>query len=78
LQNDELHLLSTNGIELKEFKIFNRWGNEVFNTTNSEFGWDGKYKSNKAEIGTYFYYLRYICLVSGKEIISKGDITLIY
>lgn len=78
LQNDELHLLSTNGIELKEFKIFNRWGNEVFSTTNSEFGWDGKYKSNKAEIGTYFYYLRYICIVSGKEIISKGDITLIY
>ncbi|HPI54360.1 MAG TPA: gliding motility-associated C-terminal domain-containing protein [Chitinophagaceae bacterium] len=78
LQNDELHLLSVEGIELKEFKIFNRWGNEVFNSTSTELGWDGKYKTVKAEIGTYFYYLRYVCLESGKEIVSKGDITLIY
>ena len=78
LVNDELRLLSTKGIELKEFKIFNRWGNEVFSTSTLEYGWDGKYKTNKAETGTYFYYLRYICQETGKEIVSKGDITLVY
>jgi gliding motility-associated-like protein len=36
-------------------RIFDRWGNEVFNTKNREEGWSGFNK----EIGTYIYYLQY-------------------
>src|SRR5690606_26449671 len=30
--------------ELKEFAIFNRWGNKIFSTANIDQGWDGTYK----------------------------------
>jgi len=36
-------------------RIFDHWGNEVFNTKNREEGWSGVNK----EIGTYIYYLQY-------------------
>lgn len=52
-------------------RIFDRWGNEVFNTKNREEEWSGVNK----EIGTYIYYLQY----EDKKGIQKktGSITLL-
>lgn len=40
------------------FVIYNRWGNNVFKSTNPEEGWDGKYKGKFVEPGIYTFYLR--------------------
>ncbi len=77
LKNDVFNLINTNDITLKEFRIFNRWGNEVFRTQNLHDSWNGNYKGEPAEIGTYFYYVTYTCGYSGKEMLLKGDITLV-
>lgn len=75
--NDEFKLLNPIDIELQDLMIYNRWGNQVFKSTNLGDSWNGHYKGLDSETGVYYYVLRYICLSSGKQYILKGDITLI-
>jgi gliding motility-associated-like protein len=52
------------GIPLKEtpgnynLKIYNRWGEELFNSTDPAIYWDGKYNDQVIPEGTYFYILQ--------------------
>ncbi|MCX7697826.1 MAG: PKD domain-containing protein [Bacteroidales bacterium] len=40
------------------FYIYNRWGNEVFKTSDPEEGWDGKINGKLAEPGVYHFYIK--------------------
>jgi gliding motility-associated-like protein len=79
--NDEIKPLFNCGFPIEEMQyiIMNRFGNTVFKTDNTVFGWDGKYKSVECEIGNYVYLLTYSYRVNGQKISTtqKGDITLI-
>jgi gliding motility-associated-like protein len=77
LRNDEFKLMNTQYIDLIQFSIYNRWGEEVFNTLNPTVGWEGNFKGSPSELGTYHYMVKYKCLYSGKDYIMKGDVTLI-
>lgn len=76
-RNDEFRLVNSLGIELKSFQIINRWGQIILSTQNPFESWDGKYKGLEAEIGTYYYQVRYKCTLTGKELYKKGDFHLI-
>ncbi len=76
-KNDELRLLNSMGIELKDFRIYNRWGNEVFQTQYLYDSWNGNFKGAPSEIGIYYYVVRYLCTYNRKEYVLKGDITLL-
>lgn len=76
-KNDEFRIVNAAGIQLINFKIYNRWGNEVFRTLSLEDGWNGRYKGVDAEIGTYYYFIKYQCLSSGKEYSLQGDLLLL-
>ena len=41
--NDKLKVLTRNIRELKYFRIFNRWGQLVFETNSLTRGWDGMF-----------------------------------
>lgn len=41
--------------ELICFKIYNRWGNLVFETKNRDFGWDGAFRASNQETETYMW-----------------------
>ncbi|WP_118953140.1 DUF7948 domain-containing protein [Taibaiella helva] len=62
--------------KLAEFRVFNRWGQEVFFTTDPAQGWNGQYKGRPADVGTYHYYAR-LRGTGGEEKVFKGDLTLI-
>src|SRR5690606_4541701 len=38
-----------------EFKIYNRWGEKIYETTDYQFKWDGKYKGELVPFGLYNY-----------------------
>ncbi len=66
--------------DLKElqFTVFNRWGNQVFNSDDVGLKWDGKNNSNKQlSDGTYFYILN-ATIESGKQITKHKSITILY
>ena len=59
------------------FIILNRWGQEVFKTTDPSARWDGKYLGIPAEMGAYMYYLKFKSGVNNTEQSLKGDVTLV-
>lgn len=63
-------------VEEVDFKIFNRWGELVFETTETNKGWDGRYKGAKAAAGVYGWSLN-AKRKSGSNVSKKGNITLI-
>jgi gliding motility-associated-like protein len=75
--NDELRIVNDQGVELLDFKIYNRFGNCVFKSKGLFDAWDGNYAGGPAEIGSYYYLLKYRCTYTGKEFFIKGDITLV-
>jgi len=61
---------------LLEFRVFNRWGQEIFYTNNREVGWDGTYHGDKQDAGVYSYLI--VVSRPGQEnVVYKGNITLL-
>ncbi len=75
-KNDIYRIISLSHDQLIFFRIANRWGQIVFDTKDIGKGWDGTINGTPAEIGTYFYVLKYKC-VDNREVVQKGDLTLI-
>jgi len=63
---------------LIEFSVFNRWGQQIY-TTSGDFsnGWDGTQNGKKQPVGVYSYYLIAKEFDSDKEILKRGNVTLI-
>jgi gliding motility-associated-like protein len=57
--------------------IFNRWGEQIFETTTLEGGWDGTYKGVRAQEDVYTYVLYYV-MNDGIAYQKYGRISLIY
>lgn len=74
--NDVLKPIGIGYRNLNYFRVFNRWGQQVFYTTRFDDGWDGRNQGAQSDIGTYFWVLsindRY-----GNEELVKGDAILI-
>jgi gliding motility-associated-like protein len=58
------------------FSVFNRFGEQVFITTDRTAGWDGSYKGKKQASGSYIWKVTLVD-VSGKKQIHKGTVTII-
>jgi gliding motility-associated-like protein len=65
-----------NMINVQEFRIFNRWGQELFYSTDISKGWDGTFKGVKQDPGVYHYMMR-VAYANGKTAFIKGDVTLV-
>ncbi|MDX2190606.1 MAG: PKD domain-containing protein [Bacteroidota bacterium] len=76
-QLNERFMPYMNGIrKLEDFKIYNRYGQIVFESKNPKQGWDGKYNGIDQPIGTYIYYIK--AQTGYNEVIEKnGKVTLI-
>jgi gliding motility-associated-like protein len=57
------------------FRITNRWGQTVFQSSQNQMKWDGTLDGVPQDMGTYFYYLKYDC--GGQALEMSGDLTLI-
>jgi len=64
------------GIVSLVFRIYNRWGEKVFETNDKNIGWDGIYKGSLQEMEVYTYAVE-ATLINGKTVPLKGNITLL-
>ena len=55
--NDVFRIPPDVSLKLKNFSIYNRWGEKIFFTTDISKGWDGMIKGVKQPGGIYIYYL---------------------
>ena len=60
-----------------ELKIFNRWGQLVFNSTNASNGWDGYFNNLQQPTGSYVWQLNYKDIITGKQMYKTGTVVLI-
>lgn len=74
-ENDILFVRSS-VVEELVFRIYNRWGELVFETTDINRGWDGEFKGKPSDPDVYDYYLEGFC-IDGQEMLIQGNITLI-
>jgi len=74
-QNDKLYVRGP-FIESFVFRVYDRWGELVWETTHLTEGWDGTFRGKLLDPDVYDYYLQATC-VGGLENIIKGNVTLI-
>ncbi|HWB25441.1 MAG TPA: gliding motility-associated C-terminal domain-containing protein [Chitinophagaceae bacterium] len=75
--NDYLYPLNAYKTTSLEFKVFNRFGQLVFSTTDWTKKWDGNYKGGKAPPGTYVWTLSYTHTETHQKYFLKGTSVLI-
>jgi gliding motility-associated-like protein len=63
-------------IDLVKLRIYNRFGQEIFNTSDIETGWDGTFNGVDQEIGTYVYEIAFKD-AEGVLHVTKGDVSLL-
>ncbi len=74
-ENDVLYLRG-NGVQEIFLAIYNRYGEEVFQTKDQAIGWDGTYKGQRLPTDVFGFYLTVKCF-GGKEYKKKGNISLL-
>jgi gliding motility-associated-like protein len=74
--NDKLFPLTVNIRELKYFRVFNRWGQLVFETNVIGSGWNGIFKGQPAVMDVYTWTVEAIG-VDGKHYKKAGNSVLI-
>jgi gliding motility-associated-like protein len=76
--NDVVYVAGWGIKKLLYFKIFNRWGELVFETDDITVGWDGTYRSVPQNTETYVYEAAVEPFIDGgKPVVKKGAIKLL-
>ena len=66
-----------NGVySIKMFRIFNRWGEVVFETTDLNKGWDGTFNGKPQPMGVYVYVIEAFTSTNDR-FFKQGNVTLI-
>jgi gliding motility-associated-like protein len=75
-KNDGFRVVSYGNLMQYHLVIFNRWGQQVFESMDPGQYWDGTFNGKPCETGTYMYYFKGQCVTGHKEQ-AKGDVILI-
>jgi gliding motility-associated-like protein len=87
--NDIFNVYTRGKLDLVYFRIFNRWGQLIFEGSKTEYqctqgdspceqGWDGTFKGEPQQAGSYTYVV--MIRTSGmvpQDVLTKGNVTLI-
>lgn len=76
-EHNELFVIIGDQIRSFNMKIINRWGEEVYSTTNIEKHWDGKFNGKPVPEGTYTYLID-IVGEDKRAFIKTGTINVLY
>lgn len=75
-RNDIIRPIPVGITEVKYFRVFNRWGQLLFNTNQLGKGWDGTLNGLPQQAGTYIYHAEALDF-TGKTVNKKGVFILI-
>ena len=77
--NDKFFPMSDCPIDNYSMQIYNRWGALVFSTNDPSDGWDGTYRGQEANMGTYIWRSRFTVIENDiqRSVEASGDITIL-
>jgi gliding motility-associated-like protein len=73
---NDVFIPRSNFIEEVEFFVYNRWGEEIFFSTDMNEGWDGTYKGETLAPDVFAYCLKVTC-PNNEEFVKSGNVSLI-
>lgn len=76
-ENDVIYVNGFGIKKLIEFKIYNRWGQLLFETSDITKGWDGYYKGELQNVETYVYFASVETWLNGEILTKKGSFNII-
>jgi gliding motility-associated-like protein len=74
-QNDVLYVYGNTVAKMK-LRVYNQWGQFLYESLNIQNGWDGTYKGQMQPNGVYVYYLE-VEFNDGTKATKKGTITIL-
>lgn len=75
--NDEFRPLGSSEFSSNyDLRIYNRWGQEVFRSTDPKQGWNGMFGGKEAQSGVYAYVVNYTNAANEAKM-AKGNVTLL-
>ena len=74
--NNVIKVIKRGIATLHYFRIYNRWGNMVFETNDINTGWDGTYKGTPQAQDVFVYEVEAVTN-TGKIFVQQGNITLL-
>ncbi|MBK9504692.1 MAG: choice-of-anchor L domain-containing protein [Chitinophagales bacterium] len=74
--NDGFTVIVRGQLASYNLQIFNRWGEQVFESTNFTNSWKGIYNNEEQPLGSYTYYLTYKDM-NGQDFTKMGSLTLV-
>jgi gliding motility-associated-like protein len=74
--DDVFYVRSMGLLQVNYFRVFDRWGQLLFETNDLNIGWDGTFKGQKLPPAVYVYDFNGVCS-TGATIDKKGNVTLI-
>ena len=60
-----------------QFRIYNRWGQLIFESKDWKKRWDGRFNGSLQATGVYVWMLSYTHRGTGQKVLKKGTVTLI-
>jgi len=79
--NDIFKVEKAREMEIRDFdmKVFDRWGNMVFESPDFEFGWNGRFKNPAMNPAVFAYVIRmeYFICESPQNVKETGDISIV-
>ena len=75
-RNDVFSPLGIRFIKNMTMEVWNRWGQQVFSSSDPTKGWDGNFQGTPAQTGVYAYLVKYTT-TGNEEKVIKGNVTLV-
>jgi len=76
-KNDVIRPTYSEKFTLREFSIYNRWGQRVFTTSQRSVGWNGKVNGLIQDTGVYIWVIEVVDRFDDKKFQRKGTFVLI-
>ena len=74
-QNEMLYVRG-NAIKTMLLRVYDRWGELIFESNSKTNGWNGTYNNKAVDPGVFVYYLEVVCY-DNQQYFKKGNITVI-
>ena len=76
-RNDMFRILNADAVTAFNLRVFNRYGQVMFETSDKSKGWDGTIKGKLSSPGGYVYFLKYSVVNFPDPQIMQGSFLLI-
>ena len=75
--NDVFRPIGAKFQRLVDFRIYNRWGQQIFYSNSIDKGWDGTFNGVPQDVGEYYYVIIASQPATDENQTYKGDVILI-